>query len=691
MIRKTKYLSQTEREAGKKYYYRYEIWNGMGLSFLGNTTVYLLAILYGASNTQLGYISSVIYITGITLLFYTRLFNGRTIKSVGYTAWLLRGLICLGYLALPLLSGQAAVYLILVIYTLFCINRTIGVAIQQNIQQMISTSRTRGEVVMTGSTRFNTTAIFSRIFSFAITTTQYVSDLAEILFLQGLGIVCNTIAALQFKNIPSREVIRHFPGRHVGKLFIENIRIPRERRILIVRWCSVGVEILAAMAIPFLRKYVGFTAPMIFFYTIVITLGAIVGALIIRPFADRLGSRPFILPLAVMSGGVFLLWMFSDTGRSAEFYHILGFLTVMLQNMLRLLITRLFIQIIPEEDSTSFTFMDVFIVSILALILGFLAGYLADFSEQIQIPYLNVYGLTFLIGFLLSLMIIITAARFEEKGSANLKDTWTMLFSIDHMRTFRDIYRLNDFNNLNTPHKRKSLILSLGYTGSSLADNEIRQIFLQPLSPERGEIIKTLFTRKRPRLVPELIKESADPHSFNRQEAIFSMGAYPDRDVETLLIRLIHDKDELTASNAAKSLGRIGNKEYYDYLYDRFKTGQRGFLNRDLNYLIAFHNIAPEGDWLECLFSEETTREGETYTQNLMTLAVRQMKISIPLGWIYQKNNDQQGEGMAILLDEAREMELFYENRKWLFQSFIEEEFKLIWKWLPIGSERSRD
>ena len=313
MIRKTKYLSQAEREIARKYYYRYAGWNGMGFSFLGNTTVYLMAIMYGATNTQLGYISSVIYITGISLLFYSRLFNGKTIKSVGYAAWMIRGIVCLGYLALPLLKGQSAVFLILTIYTLFCITRTIGVAIQQNLQQMISTSRTRGEVVTTASTRFNTVAIFSRMFSYAVTYTQIVSELTEILFLQVLGVISNTIASLTFKKMPSREVIKHTPGRHVGKLFMENIKIPRERRILIVRWSSVGIEILAAMVIPFLRKYVHFTAPMIFLYTIVITLGAISGALVIRPFADRLGSRPFILPIAVLTGGVFLVWMFIDT------------------------------------------------------------------------------------------------------------------------------------------------------------------------------------------------------------------------------------------------------------------------------------------------------------------------------------------------------------------------------------------
>ena len=497
MIKKTKYLSQSERETGRKYYYRYAGWNGVGFSFLGNTTVYLLAILYGASNTQLGYISSVIHISGIILLFYSRLFNGKTIKTVGYIAWLLRGLFCLGYLFLPLLTGRKAVYLILVVYTLFCMNRTIGVAIQQNIQQMISTSRTRGEVVMTGATRFNTAAIFSRIFSYAVTVTRYASELTEILFLQVLGVISNTFAAQTFNKMPSREVVKYTPGRHVGKLFIENMKIPRERQILIVRWSIVGIQILTAMVIPFLRKYAGFTAPMIFLYTIVNTLGAIAAGLIIKPFADRLGSRPFILPVAVLTGGIFLFWMFTDTGKSAEFYYILGFLTIMCQQMLLLLISRLFIQVIPEEDSISFTSMDVFIVSIMALILGFLAGYLADFSERINIPHINVYGLTFLIGFLLCLIITITSARFKEKGSASLKKTWATIFSFDHLRTFRDINRLNTYN---TTLKRKSLLLSLGIPAPPLLTMRYVRSSSTPSLRNGVKLLKPFLKRKGPNL-----------------------------------------------------------------------------------------------------------------------------------------------------------------------------------------------
>ena len=679
MIKRTKYLSQKERETARKYYYRFVCFNGIGFSFLGNTTVYLLAILYGASNMELGYISAAHYITGGLLIFYPLLFRGRSNSRVGYIAWQLRGIVSLAYLLLPFLKGRSAVLLILVTYTLFCVTRTIGVAVQQTIQKMVSTSRTRGEVVMTSSTRFNTFALVSRFFSYVLTSLQFLSELTGILTLQFLGVVANTISSLNLKKMPNRETVDYVKGEHMGRLLARTLKKKKERSILLLRWSAISIEIMGGMTIPFIRQYAGFTASQVFMYTIIITIASVMAALFIRPFADRMGSRPFILPAGVAQAALFFTWMTISPHRNSEFFYILGFLTVFIQNILSLLSARLFIQSIPDEGSVSYTSMDVVVTSVLAFFLGFAAGGLADLSSTtLNLPVLNVYGLTFALAMAICIFITIVAAGFHEKDSATLKKTWTMFFSIEHMRTFRDISRLSSGrSNL----KRKTLILSLAYTGSSLANEEIRQMFLNPLGAEKGDIMKTLFERRRPELVPDLIREAMEKHSLYRQEAIFALGAYPEKEVEDVLTRLLEDEDSLTASNAAKSLGRIGNTENMDKVFKRYIHGRRGNIHRDLNYVIALYNMAPEGEWMESLFTPEVSREGETYEQNLYTLAARQMDLSPPLGWIYQMNNIRDGEGIQILLDETREMDLFFRAHDFLQDSYEKKDYGAILDW----------
>jgi HEAT repeats len=679
MIKKTKYLSQKERETARKYYFRFVSYNGISFSFLGNTTVYLLAILYGASNLQLGYISAAAYITGGMLIFYPRLFQGKSNKNVGYVAWMLRGLVCLGYLLLPMLSGSSAVWLILITYTLFCLTRTIGVAIQQSIQKMISTSRTRGEVIMTASTRFNSIAMISRFFSYILTSLQFLSDLTGILTLQLIGVIANSMASFNLKKMPNREVVDYQPGQSMARILKDNFKKKRERTILLLRWSAICIEIMGVMTIPFLRQYAGFSASQIFMYTLIITVASIAAALIIRPFADRMGSRPFILPAGIVAGLLYLTWMTISPDRSPEFFYILGFLTVFTQNILSLLTARLFVQSIPEEGSVSYTSMDIVVTSFLALLLGIAAGGLADLaSTGFNLPILNVYGLTFTLAVIICIFITVVASGFHEKGSATMKKTWTMLFSIEHMRTFRDISRLSSGK---SNHKRKTLILSLAYTGSSLANEEIRQMFHNPVSSEKSDIMKTLFERKRPELIPDLIREAMERHTIYRQEAIFALGAYPSPEVEQALIQLLDDEDSLTASNAAKSLGRIGHTASLEKIYDRYLNGKRGIIIRDLNYVIALHNMAPEGKWLESLFSTEISALGESYEQSLYTLFSRQKNMNPPLGWIYQMNNMEHGEGIHILLDETREMEIFFQAQSHLYSSYMSTDYAAIWNW----------
>ncbi len=679
MNHKTKYLSQKEREIARKYYFRYVSLNGIGYSFLGNTTVYLLAILYGASNMQLGYISSAIYITGGFLVFYPRLFQGKSSRIIGSAAWLLRGLVCLGYLLIPFLSGAPAVWLILFIYTLFCITRTVGIALQQSIQKMISSSRTRGEVVMTASARFNSVALLSRIFSYGLTSLRMLSDLTGLLVLQVLGVLANTFSSINLIRMPNRETIDYKKGDHVGRIFAKSMKKKENRTILLLRWSAISIEILTAMTVPFLRQYAGFSTPQVFLYTLIITLAAIFAAIVSRPFADRLGSRPFILPAGVFMGILFAIWMTVSPNRSPEFFYILGFTTIYTQNILSLLTSRLFVQSIPDEGSVAYTSMDIVTTSALALFLGFLAGGLADLSAPsgIMAP-LNVYGLTYALGLAVCIFITLTAAGFIEKGSQTLKKTWALIFSISHMRTFRDINRLEGKK---TSHKRKTLILSLAYTGSSLANEEIRQMFKSPLLAEKSDILKSLFERKRPELIPDIIAEAQNPYSIYRQEAIFALGAYPDEKVAKALSALLDDPDELTASNGAKSLGRIHNRDNLSRIYTRYKSQAKGQIERDMNYMIALYNMDPQGPWLRDLFTPEQEKLGENYEQGVLTLACRLMDLHPSLGWIYQMENIKAMEGVNILLDETRERDKFFLSREKLEAAFLAKDYPPIWTW----------
>jgi len=103
---KTHFLSLQEREKGAKNFLTFTFFNGMGFGFLADTVVFLLAIQFGASNMQLGYIASLINLSGIVLILTPRIVSGKNMIKVYFWSWLFRGLVCLINAITLFLSNQ---------------------------------------------------------------------------------------------------------------------------------------------------------------------------------------------------------------------------------------------------------------------------------------------------------------------------------------------------------------------------------------------------------------------------------------------------------------------------------------------------------------------------------------------------------------------------------------------------------
>ena len=185
---KTKYLSKEERDTGIRHLVTWITYSGMGFSFLSDTPVQLMAIHFGATNLQLGYISSILHVSGLILLIVPRLLAGHNLVIVQFWSWLVRGLVCCGYGALLFLDGQVAVGVILGVYTLFCVIRTVGAAMVAPVQQSLTTSATTGAVVVRVSNRFHVVRLISQFLSFVVLSINQLAGTLGYLVLMSLGI-----------------------------------------------------------------------------------------------------------------------------------------------------------------------------------------------------------------------------------------------------------------------------------------------------------------------------------------------------------------------------------------------------------------------------------------------------------------------------------------------------------------------
>ena len=97
--KRTIYLSRKERRIGGKLFLRLSAFNGLGTSFLSDSTIALLAIHFGAGNVEMGIISAMMYISGIILLAVPRVFRNKNIVTVGFWAWITRGIVSIVFSA----------------------------------------------------------------------------------------------------------------------------------------------------------------------------------------------------------------------------------------------------------------------------------------------------------------------------------------------------------------------------------------------------------------------------------------------------------------------------------------------------------------------------------------------------------------------------------------------------------------
>jgi len=673
----TKFLSEEERKKGQGRIYRFQGLNGLAFNFMGETPVYLLAIHYGASNIELGYISSVIFLAGFILVILPKLLAGKNIIRVQYTAWFLRGLFVLIYLSLFFLEGRPAVILILIVYTFFCSARMVGVVIWNPLIKMVTTSQNRGKVLAQGNIANQSASVVSKGISFIITSFQFFSGVAGLLFLQVFGVILNSTAAMQLRSIPCRETIEYQKGRNLFVIFKESLLNKNRRSPLLLKWISIAVMVLNGLTIVFIRKEAGFNANFVFLYTMVIALANISSGLFARRFADRIGSRPLLIGVNILLSLSYIVWIILPVSVENKipivFFFVLGFFSNFFLLSTNMLINRVVVNTMPDKDSFSYNAMINFVMAFFSFFSGIAGGILIDRGQSSGLPLPNNFSFLFSFIMILSLLLVVLSLKIIDKGSLSAKETAAILFSLEGLRAYNYIGKLNTTED---PVKKRTVLLSISQNDASIATEEMRSIIASPLSPGKGEVIKSLFNHPRPALLKDLLREAGDSGSYHQVSAIFALGAYDGKAVESLLLKLLKNSESTIRSNAAKSLGRIGHTDSLEIV--RIQALKAQLAMDKINYLIALKNMDSGGQIFGSVFEDAASTGDSIFPQTYYSLVGDLLDLKPALSHIYSSKNMQKGDGVRDFLDQTRDLNYFYDHHKELIKWFSHGKWKHI-------------
>jgi len=240
---------------------------------------------------------------------------------------------------------------------------------------------------------------------------------------------------------------------------------------------------------------------------------------------------------------------------------------------------------------------------------------------------------------------------------SSLREAAHLYLSFANLKTLVDLYH---FDAAREPRKRETILVSLKYNATPFALTEIRRILKNPLSPETEEVLKSLFTHPRPKLLPDILELARDQGAYHRATALFALGAYPRPEVVECLVACLDDPSPRIRSNAAKSLGRVGAGDHLASLKSRVDDPDNSTWDL-MNYTIAILNLEPRGDFAGRFFELTGRSNNKSYKQSLFSLFSRYRGVDLELNAVYQAENLAPGTGVALFLDEARQIEAFHQ------------------------------
>jgi len=578
------------------------------------------------------------------------------------------------------------VYWLLVVYTSFTILRIPGMTASQTVQKNIFKPGEMGEGLVRLNIRNSVAQLLSQITSFLVLSVQVVSDIVGLVFLTFLGSVSNTISAGFIRKIPSRENVELRKGKNLMKVFRDNMGQREIRLTQITRWFGLSAFILISLTVPFLRREVGIPANMVFLYTVIGSVAAILAGYATRPFVDRVGGKPLLTFASFMLAFLALLWSVSGTHRPLAVYFIYGFFTFFFLTTRLMLTAKLIIQAIPEQDRISYTAITDCATAFIALIVGLLGGYLIDVGQALQLPVFHSFSLVFLLAALLSCLSAFFCLLLEAPGSLSIREAAGIFLSTRNLRAFLDAYQLDSTED---QERRQIILFSLEKSDAPAATHQMRRLLRTPLPWEKERVLRSLFQYPRQSLLGDIAREARDTDSYNRRDAIFTLGAYRGRKVERVLEGFLDDEDREVVSTALKSLARIGSSTHADRVKELLRDASSP-PRVIVDCIIALSRMDASGSYLRDVFDIAGDHRSPTFSQLIFIICTRRLQLTPPLSDFFEGENLQRGSGCADFLSEAKELRPFYAAADTLEHWYRRERYDEVWNWCRAAIEDAK-
>lgn len=345
--------------------------------------------------------------------------------------------------------------------------------------------------------------------------------------------------------------------------------------------------------------------------------------------------------------------------------------------MVRLLLDRLIVNSIPENDRIGFTSALAVVFSVISLVVGIGGGYLAELSSTIKLQVTSEYSLSFILMAGLALFNTVVAILVKEKDSMPVGQSIYSMVNNKHRRTIHNIDKLHRTNN----HLTKQLILiEIESNDTNLATQEIKNRLKLSTLRSKEMVIRSLFSNPRPELEKELIDEALDTLSWWRQSAIFALGAYNTETSRKALQKVFKERYPYIRSIAAKSLARIGDTKCLKDIHLLLNHSTLD-VRTYINLVIASSLIECNGSYWKTIFRLIKDKNSFRFQQSLIIIGATRLNLTPPISEFFHELNLNTLKGFDMVFEELVDLKISNNKFEELQDFIISEDYLSIWIW----------
>jgi len=568
-------LSRKQRTRGKRLYYVYSFFNSVSWATLAEGLVILVLLRLGATETWVGAVTSLAYLTlpAMALGYYL------TVPRLGVTGtaglfWGIRSLSAAFMIAAPWTAalGRSLPLWFMFIGALgFMLGRAGGLAAFTGIITELTTPRDRGEFISNAAKISNASSILMTFLMAAFLGAS--APLYRYQIFLSTGMICGLIGAATLWRIPEAGIFRRPPPSNLFKELKWSFAT-KGRRWFMAMMLGIPVTqgITNAFIILIAKQGYGLADQEVVLFVVISTVGGILASYTYARFLDQLGSRPLLVLNSLMDLAGVAVVILLPKSFSVVLMVILFFLKGYVATAFEAAIQHYFISITNRTHQLAHGI----ITRALAGVVGGLALAFSGWALE-QVKQLSgvdaadplIHFRFFYIGLAVLLTIrTVIFVKLPPLRSQGIRSSLNALFSPWDWRAISAVRRAIEIQNETEESKALTALMK---SGSAIYQADLEHYLKSPSIFVRLNAMDALRTARPDAALVAILERDLKVNQFTTaHRAAFWLGRWKVADSIPLLREAVNSEDFLLSGAAIHALVELGEHKMLPLIEEKF-------------------------------------------------------------------------------------------------------------------------